>query len=270
MDLCGSSYDTKTYIYDWPWRSRGLRRRFLRLRRRLWQLGLVDPERGRHGGETYFIVIDGYGGASGDYTREVREYEPPPPPEPCPLVCDPDAVEEGEPRLLDGYADEYNGGCNSPEFGNPFQMIDWINDDDGEPPFDGSAWLCGQSGWYLTADGGQSRDTDWFSVTALETGTMNFTCEAEWPVFIFKLAPTDCGSTAVELSAETTGCAEAVLSFPVTAGEEVWLWVGPTEFAAPEGTVVREFYYVMTVDNLAYEVVPTEEMSFGGVKSLYR
>ncbi len=270
VDLCGSAYDTKTYVYD--------------------SLGALvacdDDFYGSGGpcgdwvsliesaavmaGETYFIVIDGYGGAFGDYTIEVREYEPPPPPEPCPLVCDPDAVEEGEPRLLDGYADEYNGGCNSPEFGNPFQMIDWINDADGEPPFDGSAWLCGTSGWFLSAAGGETRDTDWFSVTALETGTMTFTCEAEWPVFIFKLSPTDCGSTGVELQAETTGCVEASLTFDVTAGEEVWLWVGPTAFIAPEGTVVREFLYFATVDNIAYDVVPTEEMSFGDVKSLFR
>ena len=267
VDLCGSLYDTKTYIYD----SLG---------------GLVACDDDFHGfggpcgdwtsriegavlsaGETYFIVVDGYGGAFGTYNIEVTEFAPP---EPCPLVCDPDAVEEGEPRLLDGYADEYNGGCNSPEFGNPFQTIDWTNDADGLPPYDGSALLLGQSGWFLSADGLNTRDTDWFKVYALETGMMRFTAEAEWPVFIFKLSPTDCNSVGVELQAETTGCAEAVLEFSVTAGEEVWLWVGPTTFEAPAGTTVREFDYCATVTNNMYDVVPNEEMSFGGVKALYR
>lgn len=270
VDLCGSLYDTKTYIYD----SLG---------------GLVACDDDFHGfggecgdwtskienaaltgGETYYIVVDGYGGSFGTYNIEVLEYIPPPPPEPCPLTCDPDAVDEGEPRLLDGYTDEYNGGCNSPEFGNPFQTIDWTNDTDGLPPYDGTAFLCGESGWYLSAAGGATRDTDWFKVYALETGMMTFTCEAEWPVFIFKLSPTDCNSTGVELQAETTGCAEAVLEFPVVAGEEVWLWVGPTDFVAPEGTNVREFYYFATVSNNMFDVVPNEEMSFGGVKALYR
>ncbi|HOC42725.1 MAG TPA: hypothetical protein PKJ99_06860 [Thermoanaerobaculales bacterium] len=36
------------------------------------------------GGQTYYIIVDGYGGGSGNYTLEVSEYEPPPPPPECP------------------------------------------------------------------------------------------------------------------------------------------------------------------------------------------
>ena len=39
---------------------------------------------------------------------------------------------EGEPELVEGYVDAHNGGCGSPEFGNPFQQIN-------EPEFCGTA-----------------------------------------------------------------------------------------------------------------------------------
>jgi len=169
--------------------------------------------------------------------------------------------------LIEGYQDAHNGGCNSPDFGNPFMAIDWTNDEDGVPPYDGSAWLCGVSGWYVSAEGAESRDTDWFSAIALEDGIMEFTVESEYPCFIFKLAPMDCGTVAVELQGNADCGLPAVLSFPVTAGEEVWLWVGPTEFTGP----VTEFPYFATLTNNYFDVpVASEDISWGGVKSLYR
>ena len=104
IDLLGSTYDTKVYVYDedlalvacnddfYPdyvskienvalmggvavlHRDRRLRRRFRRLR----------DQRDRF--------------------------------EPCALECPAGAALEGEPPLVDDYVDAYNGGCNSPEF----------------------------------------------------------------------------------------------------------------------------------------------------------
>ena len=260
-DLCNSLYDTKIYIYDGG-------------------LGLVacnddfyfgDPcwvyssrveGVAVTGGMTYYIVVDGYGGDAGAYELVVEEFEQ------CFVYCPADAVLEGEPHLGDGYSDAWNGGCNSPEHGFPFQDIFWINDADGLPPYDdgGVAWLCGKSGWYLGSAGEDYRDTDWFQVVAREDGLMEFTVESEYPLYIFKLAPTDCAEVAVELQAEA-GCQQpATLSFPVTAGEEIWLWTGPTTFNGP----VNEFTYFATLSNNLFDVVPTDEMSFGGVKALYR
>ena len=68
--------------------------------------------------------------------------------EPCALDCPAGAELEGEPPLVDDYEDAYNGGCNSPEFGNPFSTI-------------ASAIFCGVTGWYLNG-GIETRDTDWF------------------------------------------------------------------------------------------------------------
>jgi hypothetical protein len=257
VDLCGSSYDTKLYIYDAD-------------------LNLIacnddayfDDVCGIYvsaieevllnGGTNYFIVIDGYGGDFGNYVLVVEESEH------CFVDCPYDAVPEGEPPLHDGYEDQYNNGCSG-EFNN-FQPIDWTNDDDGVPPYDGDAWLCGKSGWFLSQWGAQTRDTDWFIVYALETGVMEATLESEHQCYLFKLAPTDCNEVGPELQATADCDAPGTLSFPVTAGEEIWLWVGPANYTGP----VTEFTYFMTVSNNTFDVVPNEGMSWGQVKSLYR
>jgi hypothetical protein len=95
---------------------------------------------------------------------------------------------------------------------------------------------------------------------------MEFTVESEHPLYMFKLAPTDCSNVAVELSVIADCEAPATLTFPVTVGEEVWLWTGPTTFEGP----VNEFTYFMTVSNNTFDTVPAKGMSWGGVKSLYR
>ena len=124
---------------------------------------------------------------------------------------------------------------------------------------------------FTAADGiTASRDTDWFRVYALETGTMEMYVEAQWPTSIFKLAPLDCPTVAVELSATTNCETGATLSFPVTAGEEIWLWVGPSDFNPPPGVLNRNYFYSMTVTNNMFGVVPVEESSLGAVKAMYR
>jgi hypothetical protein len=259
VDLCGSQYDTKTYIYDSGLNLVACNDDFY-----FDEVCGVYVSRIENAplmaGETYFIVIDGFGGDCGDYILTIP-YCPPPP---CWVTCDADAVAEGEPPLHDGYDDEYNSGCKGDL--HIWQPIDWTNDEDGVPPYDGTAWLCGKSGWFIGPSGGDTRDTDWFIAYALETGVMEVTADSEFPCYLFKLAPTDCNEVGVEFQAEADCYAPATLSFPVTAGEEIWLWVGPTNFTGP----VTEFTYFMTVSNNTFDVVPNEGMSWGQVKSLYR
>jgi len=172
FDLCGSLYDTKIYIYDSGLNLVACNDDFY-----------FDDHCGVYvsriesaplmAGETYFIVIDGFGGDCGDYILTIP-YCPPPP---CWVTCDADAVAEGEPPLHDGYDDEYNSGCNGDL--HIWQPIDWTNDEDGVPPYDGTAWLCGKSGWFIGPSGGDTRDTDWFIAYALETGVMEVTADSE-------------------------------------------------------------------------------------------
>jgi hypothetical protein len=260
VDLCGSGYDTKVYIYDED-------------------LHLIDCNDDAYfyddpcgvyvsklenvallGGVTHYIVIDGYGGYFGPYVLNIEEREP------CFVFCPEDAVPEGEPPLHDGYQDAYNGGCNSPEFGYPFQAVNWTNDEDGIPPYDGEAWMCGRSGWYLNPVGLELRDTDWFRVFARETGMMEVTVESEFPCYIFVLGILDCNLPVTFLWGEADCGAPVTLTFPMEAGQEEWLWVGPAAFSGP----VTEFTYFMTVSNNTFDTVPAKGMSWGGVKSLYR
>jgi hypothetical protein len=182
------------------------------------------------------------------------------------VFCPHEAVPEGEPPLQDGYVDQFNGGCDSPEFGAPLLDINWTNDDDGIPPYDGEAMLCGNSGWFIGGDGEVAWDTDWFRVFARETGTMEVFVWPEFDCHVMKMSTPDCDNMDVEASA-ISGCYVPVtLTFPVTAGEEVWLSVEPTEYL---GFPV-EFTYYMTVTNNQFDVVPGEKVSWGGVKALYR
>jgi len=260
IDLCGSSYDTKLYVYDAS----------------LVQVACNDDfyfddvcgtfvsaieNLPLNGGETYYIVVDGYGGESGDYIFAMEGFEP------CIFDgCHADAVLEGEPHLFDGYEDLYNGGCNTaqtpPDY---FQLIDWINEDDTNP-MNGAAWMCGRSGWFLSSSGGETRDTDWFQVFALTDGVMEFTAEAEYPTYMFELSVVPCPDVAVVQQAIADCDAPATITIPVSAGQEVWLWIGPTTFTGP----VTEYNYSMYVTNNEFSVIGTEEMSFGGVKALFR
>ena len=260
VDLCGSSYDTKAYILDSALTPIACNDDFHYDDICGYYTSLIEGAV-LTGGETYYIVVDGYYGDFGDYAIAVDSFIP------CVVACPADAVPEGEPTMYDGYADEYNSGCNGVSTNN-FQAFNWINDEDGLPPFDGCGWMCGKSGWHLNATGGEERDTDWFVATALTTGLMTFTVESEYPCNIYQLIPSpmDCLAVDVGLSAIADCGAPATLSIPVIAGEVVYLWVGPTTYTGP----VLEFNYSMTVCNHEFESVSNEDMNWGQVKDLYK
>ena len=250
VDLCGSDYDTKIFIYD-----DGLN-----------PIACDDDFHGDGdpcgswtskiegapltGGTTYFIVVDGWGGEFGNYMINVTDFAD------CFLTCDPDAVPEGEPTMFDGYVDLYNTGCNvDPPV---LQTIDWANTPEGE------AWLCGVSGYHLSPEGFFYRDTDWFSVIALGT-EMTFTVQAEYTTNAVKAAAPECGTFSELLEVSSCGV-PATLSFPTTPGEEIWLIVAPiTVWGA-----VTEYTYTATLIGHVFGVVPNEEVNWGGVKALYR
>lgn len=89
-------------------------------------------------GNTYYIVIDGYGGNHGSYVLDVFELID------C-VTCPTGATPEGEPVCYDDYEDNFNGGCGS----NPTVFG---NISCGET-------VCGTSGTFLFQSS-QYRDTD--------------------------------------------------------------------------------------------------------------
>ncbi len=250
LSLCseGNEYDTKMYIYqdsqgiviacndDYCSNSHTYYASFL---------GFVPV----FVGHTYFIVVDGYSHQSGPYELEMDWSRP------CPGLCPENAVAEGEPPLVDWYVDEYNGGCNS----DPpvFQEINWVNEEDG------CAWVCGVTGWYYA--GGSSRDTDWFPVVA-SGYQIDMIVTPEYETNIYFLWPTNCNYVGVVANATATPCEETALSYQTTPGLEVWLWVGPSTFSGP----VNEYTYFLRVCGIQYDTVPTEKVSWGSMKEMYR
>ena len=206
ISLCDSIYDTKLYVYEGTCGAYqsgvfhactddagcGITG---------YQSELVDVA--VTGGNTYYIVVDGYGGDTGDYVIDVTEYED------CVVDCI--GLDEGE-----ACGDDTNGGCNmvTPAFTA-------INV--GET-FCGNAW----------ADS-SIRDTDWYEVVLDATTDLGWIVEAEFDVVaglattippgsgdcadLSGLDPYDMDVACVELSAQTT----------LDAGT-YWFFIAPSVF----------------------------------------
>jgi hypothetical protein len=208
------------------------------------------------GGQTVYIVIDGYGGDCGEYIMDVTADVPPPP---CIIDCG--AAElEGEPPLVDGYADEYNGGCNSPEFGNPFQDLFGTGNNE--------LALCGKGGWY----DGNTRDTDWFTVVLQEGGAgfIELVLDAEQESYLFELGPQDCGSVGVLQNVLAGPCSPSTMTIFGEPGDLVWIWVGASTFAPPPGFVGNEYTWLLTIEGLEDGIIATQDATWSDVKGLYR
>jgi hypothetical protein len=250
IDLCGSAYDTKIFVYDAGLDLIACNDDFYAFGdpcgsyvSRLEAVAVVA-------GERYYLVIDGYGGEAGEYALQIGTADLP---DPCQITIPPWCPPEGEPPLTDGYVDLHNGGCNSPS-GDAFQ------------PF--SYGLHGKSGWYTGAGGGTFRDTDWFEATLDHViGFFGVYCEAEQPTILFQLGPQDCGSVDVLQVVEVDPCDVQLLWIEGQPGESIWFWVGPQDFTPPSGFEGHEYDYTLT--RWPYPVA-VERTTFSEVKSLFR
>jgi hypothetical protein len=249
IDLCGSSYDTKLYVYDDALTLIACNDDYY-----------TDPGCGEYvsnlesvlfvAGATYYIVVDGYGSASGDYVLALTELYV------DPFYCPSGSVDEGEPPLVDDHVDDYNGGCGAP--GTPFQNI--AGDANGE------FVLCGVSGWYEN-DGSTFRDTDWFILTAGPAGTIEVAADAGSPTLVFELGPQDCATVSVLQQITVGPISEGTMTISgYPPGGTVWLWVGPTVFAAPGPE--EEYLYGVWLSGLD-PAVATEATTWSTVKALY-
>ncbi len=251
IDLCGSSFDTKLYVFDadlnlvacnddyYTDAYCGLYVSHL-------EGVLIQP------GSPYYIVVDGYGGAAGDYVFNVFEYVP------CELACPAGGFPEGEPPIVDGYIDEYNSGCGGATL--PFQSLTGGTD--------GALTLCGVTGWY-GVQGSEYRDTDWFILTAGADGSIEVVADAEYATYLFELTPQDCATVGVAQQMTAGPCAESSLTITGYASEApVWFWAGPTVFVPPAGAE-GEYDYIVWFSGLAPGPIATEAMTWGAVKALY-
>jgi len=249
IDLCGSDYDTKLYVYDAA----------------LTQVACNDDfyfddvcgvyvskleNVALNAGEQYYIVIDGYGGNFGNYVLEVIGYEP------CVVECPDGGFDEGEPPIVNDYEDHYNGGCNTEP--NIFQEL--TADDMG------NLVLCGQTGIY-SYFGSTYRDTDWFLAQAGSEGGCDFTFDAEYSLQFYEIATgVDCAAPGIGVSATAGPCFPTDMTVGGYAPDaNMVLWFGPADFGTPPG----EWDYVVWFSNLAPGIVATDNTSWSSLKALY-
>ncbi|MFQ5453393.1 MAG: hypothetical protein ACE5D6_04320, partial [Candidatus Zixiibacteriota bacterium] len=193
ISLCASGYDTKLFLYENSYTPGapfacnddacpGYRSELV-------DLPLI-------GGNTYYIVIDGYGGDYGDYQIDMDVVTPPEP-----FACPEGSVDENEACGADA-----NGGCNmaTPSF-------EAINCTDT---------VCGT----VWADGG-TRDTDWYELTMYQTGVVEWTASAEFPFVIGFVDTSDC-NMAASLDPYGLGNPGETITVSRTAGPGTyWLFV---------------------------------------------
>jgi hypothetical protein len=247
IDLCGSLYDTKVYVYDSGLSLVACNDDFYFddicgvFVSKLEAVNLAA-------GNTYYIIIDGYGGSFGDYVLNVGGYEP------CVLNCV--GTPEGEPTLVDNYVDSYNGGCNYSQTSPVFQPI--AGDSNGD------AVLCGVSGWYFF-NGLTYRDTDWLLLTMGPGGVIDITVDAEYPTSIFELLPQSCPSVAVAQSSGGGACLEGYMTITGYAhGGIVWFWVGPAAWEP----MTAEYDYICWFAGLEPDVA-TQQTTWSNLKALF-
>jgi len=247
IDLCASEYDTKVYVYENEYTPGS-------------PLACNDdsPGCGPSGyrswlmtefvyGNTYYVVVDGYTGACGDYELRITDYLP------CAL-CPPGAYGETEPDCIIPGIDIDNGGCNS----DP-PVFDYLE------PSEDTIDFCGTSGTY--SEGSQNyRDTDWYQIDLSNESEITFRGIANFPMRIGIVDGREgCENVSSFYSyMDVPTCSVAQLTETLPAGTW-WLWVGPTQFTGvPCGA---EYECELTGYMPA---TPVENTSWSTVKALYR
>lgn len=247
--LCMSEYDTKIYVYE---NTAGAMiacnddnfscdpPQFL------YQSWLYDVT--LIAGNTYYIVVDGYGNDCGDYVLDIYDSWD------CIVDCPSGAIPEGEVDCYDEYVDDYNGGCGSvPE---AYTYVDCSN----EP-----ITICGTGGVFYS--GGMTyRDTDWYMLTLEVPATVTVGVYAEFNPLLGLLDFTS-GCSGVEFYSYVTPwkCEYDEVTVALPAGETP-VFVAPASW---DPYFECDSVYYITISG--YECTsPVEERSWGSIKALFR
>jgi len=164
----------------------------------LWDIDITN-------GNTYYIVIDGYGTSFGSYAIAVDVHDAAPP---CEVACPAGAIDEAE-----GCGNDTNGGCNAT--GTEFTDIACGD------TFCGSGWM----------DGG-SRDTDWYKLELTSEATISYSGCAEFPflMFLIDAGTEDCVDYTILTSITGNPCDTAIIVGADLPAGVYWLWMGPSDF----------------------------------------
>ena len=251
ISLCNSILDTKVYVYenvagnlvDCNDDACGSPNGF--------QSELIGVP--MNAGNTYYIVVDGYGTDCGDYELSITENVP------CIVDCPPGSVAEGEVDCFTDYNDTYNAGCNVVP--NVFTNVPC--DADG-----GGVTVCGTYGGYFHPSSGfDYRDTDWYHVDpAANDGGVVWCVTGEYETLSGYIDATlGCGAPVFVEAFVNDGCVTQCFNLP--AGD-LWLFVGTASFGEEAGACGGA--YTMTLDNYDCPPVSVEAATWGTVKSQFR
>ena len=200
-------------------------------------------------GNTYYIVVDGLGGACGNYQLRITLCPPA-----CNVAIPAGATAEAEPICSDGSVDTYDAGCNS----TPFTAMD-------VPCSTTPVTLSGRYGNFSTA-GINFRDTDWYRVVAGQPTTLVATVNGELSGVIAIVDVLGGCANIVERAPLqlTSPCTPYTVSATVPAGS-YYVFVAPADFTGSPCSA----RYALTVSGTAC-VSRTAWKSWGFVKAMYR
>jgi hypothetical protein len=217
LDLCGSEYDTRLYVYEntlTPGSPFACNDDFYYNTECGFYVSKIESVY-LTGGNTYFIVVDGYTEMEfGNYTLAISEIGAPGCVWGLDIVCPPWALDENETCGTDA-----NGGCNMDPVTQEWETV----------PSTGAAF-CGTT-W---ADGG-FRDTDWFELVLTQPSSVSLTANADREI-IYGLVETttpgvpDCSTLTGEINpSDFAGpCFETYLDLGVLAAGTYWFFVEMT------------------------------------------
>jgi hypothetical protein len=244
IDLCASTYDTKVYVFEntvgnmiacnddfCSWQS---------------YIGNAPFT----AGNTYYIIVDGYGGSCGNYVMAVTEYEA------CTVECPAGAMPEGEPDCYTGYNDTYNGGCNVTPF-PVFQVL--------EPSCDPIV-ICGTTGVFLFGSS-TYRDTDWFEINLTAPANICLGGDSEVPTYFFIIdGRAGCDGSAVIANGIAGPCAPISGICNYCDVGTWWTWAGPNawDFSYVCGSV-----YWQEITGYDGGASPAENTTWGSIKNLF-
>jgi hypothetical protein len=252
MDLCLSDYDTKIYVFDTAMNVVGCNDDF-------WYAAPCYVyssylEVFLTGGETYYIVVDGYGYSCGNYNLDMTSQPY------VPIECNDNFLPEDEPYMGVDYDDTYNGGCNSSPY--VFQPLYWIDEDSG------CMHLSGISGWY-PYQGSDYRDTDWFEFVAdSDQITVSIMTDNDYTLTRCMMTTENPSCAGYSYSFQSSEIpANLTMSWTVDAipGETYWVFVAPADWISGP----LQFTYCLQICGLDYSIIPNEDKTWGDVKSMY-
>lgn len=190
FDLCDSDYDTKILVWDEDLNLVACNDDACSNSQGDFYRSFATPY--CSAGESYYVIVDGYGMDAGDYQLHVGA-------DWCADECPPGATPEGEQDCHDDYVDVSNGGCFS------------------EPPVFGTIecgeTICGTSGvWNSYSD--YQKDHDWYLFILSDSATVTWTVYADFTVTAQLFDFVDCENYGNQVFASDTvgACQETVVT----------------------------------------------------------